>query len=88
MKLSLLTLATASGLASVSEAYRLTFYLGAGCRNANLGTYYPVVDPPNHVCRGVPINAQSVAISAQDAPDAQSSKCPNSSPWVFSLASL
>jgi hypothetical protein len=73
MKLSLLTLATAS-LVSVSQGYKLSFYLGANCRNAQLGTQFPVVDPPNHVCRGVPINAQSVVITAQDPQDAQSSK--------------
>ncbi|KAK4236386.1 hypothetical protein C8A03DRAFT_35726 [Achaetomium macrosporum] len=53
MKISLLTLATAS-LASVSQGYRLSFYLVANCRNALLETQFPVVGPPNFVCRGIP----------------------------------
>jgi hypothetical protein len=85
MKFSLLSLAAAS-LASVSQCYRLSFYLGANCRNALLETQFPVVDPPNFVCRGIPINAQSVVITAQDPQDAQSSKCFFSPcPYVLAL---
>lgn len=72
MKISCLTLA-AAGLISVSEGYKLSFYGGAGCRSTPLGVQYPVVDPPNYVCRGIPVNAQSVVINAQDASDSQSS---------------
>ncbi|KAK3292964.1 uncharacterized protein B0H64DRAFT_375946 [Chaetomium fimeti] len=71
MKISCLALAAAS-LISVSEGYRLSFYNGKNCRSAPLGVQYPVVDPPNYVCRGIPGNAQSVVITAQDPQDAQS----------------
>ncbi|KAH6847635.1 hypothetical protein B0I37DRAFT_354355 [Chaetomium sp. MPI-CAGE-AT-0009] len=71
MKISCLTLATA-GLISVSEGYKLSFYNGPNCRSANLGVQFPVVDPPNYVCRGIPANAQSVVITAQDPPDSRS----------------
>lgn len=72
MKFSCLTLA--AGLISVSQGYKLSFYNGANCRSGQLGVQYPIVDPPNYVCRGIPVNAQSVVITAQDAADAQSSE--------------
>ncbi|KAL2167142.1 hypothetical protein VTG60DRAFT_1661 [Thermothelomyces hinnuleus] len=72
MKISSSVTLAAAGLASVSQGYRLSFYLGANCRNSPLEVQYPVVDPPNYVCRGIPINAQSVVITAQDPQDAQS----------------
>ncbi|KAK4247708.1 hypothetical protein C7999DRAFT_31901 [Corynascus novoguineensis] len=72
MKISTTTLAAAAGLVSLSEGYRLSFYLGQGCRGSPLGTQFPVVDPPNYVCRGIPVNAQSVVVTAQDPQDSQS----------------
>jgi hypothetical protein len=87
MKISCLTLA-AAGLISVSEGYKLSFYGGANCRSTPLGVQYPVVDPPNYVCRGIPANAQSVVITAQDGPDGQSSASfPFSSPDLHPLSS-